>query len=166
MPPGPSPHPAKPKKRGRGNPSTPSPFKSPERPPRRGTPGRLRPGAVSLDAVLAVEALDPTRRVQELLFPGEERVARRADLDVDGGHGGAGLDDIAAGADDAGRVVLRMDPFLHGSSHHNTRVRRAQRRAGGNGPPAGRCRSLPSTFVVWLCSPVVAHQGGAACDFS
>src|SRR4030095_5376470 len=65
-------------------------------------------------AVHLVEALDATLGVHELLLPREEWVARRADLDVDRGHGGAGLDDIAAGTGDDGLLVLRMNAFLHG----------------------------------------------------
>src|SRR5262249_17292260 len=65
-------------------------------------------------AVFAVEAFDPTRGIDELLLPREEGMARRADVDVDALLRGAGLDDIAAGADDAARVVARMNAFLHG----------------------------------------------------
>ena len=46
-------------------------------------------------AVLPVEALDAAGGVDELLLAREERMARRADLDVDVLLGGAGLDDVA-----------------------------------------------------------------------
>src|SRR5262249_56023071 len=67
-----------------------------------------------LGPVLAVEALHPARGIDELLLPGEERMARRADVDVDALLRGAGRDDIAAGADDVARVVAGMNAFLHG----------------------------------------------------
>src|SRR5262249_14312190 len=54
----------------------------------------------ALFAVLAIEALDPSGRVHELLLPGEERMARRADLDVDALLRRPGLDDVAARTDD------------------------------------------------------------------
>src|SRR6266516_1884598 len=86
--------------------------------PARGRPaatsGRRGAGAATLEAVLALEALDPAGRVHQLLLAGEERMARRADLDVDRRHGGAGLDDVAAGTDDGRLLVPRMDAFLHG----------------------------------------------------
>src|SRR5207249_4710713 len=75
----------------------------------------LRAGA-ALDPVLALEALDPAGGIDELLLAREERMARRADLDVDLGHGGAGLDDVTAGTDDLRLVVPRMNAFLHGEA--------------------------------------------------
>src|SRR5207244_2540001 len=84
---------------------------APARPEGTGLRG-LRAGS-ALDAVLALEALDPAGGIDELLLAREERMARRADLDVDLGHGGTGLDDIAAGTDDLGLVVPRMNAFLH-----------------------------------------------------
>src|SRR5258705_3141356 len=70
--------------------------------------------AAPREAVLAVEALDPARGVDQLLLAREERMARRAELDVDRLLGGTGVDDIAAGADDLGLLVARMNAFLHG----------------------------------------------------
>src|SRR5689334_11018336 len=64
-------------------------------------------------AVLAVEALDAARGIDELLLAGEERMAGRADLDVDRRDRGPGLDDVAARAGDDGLLVLRMNAFLH-----------------------------------------------------
>ena len=70
-------------RRGRGRPPPraracqPGPRRVRRRRP-SGRRGRCRPCAV-----LAVEALDPTGGVDELLLAGEERMARRADLDVD-----------------------------------------------------------------------------------
>src|SRR6185295_2174710 len=92
-------------------PPTANPARRPEPPGRPSGRRRARP---ALDAVLAVEPLDPTGRVHQLLLAGEERMARRADLDVDGRDRGARLDDMAAGADDRRLVVPRMNTFLHG----------------------------------------------------
>src|SRR5437867_8514715 len=86
----------------------------PARGPPAATSGRRGAGAATLEAVFALEALDPAGRVDQLLLAGEERMARRADLDVDGRHGGAGLDDAAAGTDDGRLLVARMNAFLHG----------------------------------------------------
>src|SRR5207244_4043113 len=77
----------------------------PARGPPAVTSGRRGAGAATLEAVFALETLDPAGRVDQLLLAGEERMARRADLDVDGRHGGAGLDDAAAGTDD-GRFLV------------------------------------------------------------
>src|SRR5262249_3217144 len=74
----------------------------------------LRGLAAGLAPVFAVEALHPARGVDQLLLAREERVAPRADLDVAALLGGAGLDDIATGADDAALLVARMNAFLHG----------------------------------------------------
>src|SRR5438445_3298041 len=86
----------------------------PARGPSAATSGRRGAGAATLEAVFALEALDPAGRVDQLLLAGEERMAGRADLDVDGRHGGAGLDDVAAGTDDGRLLVPRMNAFLHG----------------------------------------------------
>src|SRR5262245_52123866 len=67
-------------------------------------------------AVLAVETLDAASRVDQLLLAGEERVTRRADLDVDGIGGRARLDDIATGTHDTNRLVARMNTLFHGEA--------------------------------------------------
>src|SRR5207247_4768298 len=72
--------------------------------------------ARALHAVLTQEALDQAGGIDELLLAREERMAGRADLDVDLGDGGAGLDDVAAGTDDLRLVVPRVNAFLHGES--------------------------------------------------
>src|SRR5262245_35992055 len=71
-------------------------------------------GLFSALAVLAVETLDAARRVDQLLLAGEERVTRRADLDVDGIGGRARLDDIATGTHDTNGLVARMNTLFHG----------------------------------------------------
>src|SRR5688500_8793776 len=78
------------------------------------TSGRRR--AAPREAVLAVEALDPARGVDQLLLTREERMARRAELDVNRLLRGTGVDDIAAGADDLRLLVTRMNAFLHGGA--------------------------------------------------
>src|SRR5205085_12086946 len=85
-------------------------------------------GAAALEAVLALEPLDASGGVDQLLLPGEEGVTRRADLDVDGRDGRPGLDGIAAGTDDLRLVVPRMNPFLYGRRHPHTGAPAAQRR--------------------------------------
>src|SRR5438445_12404688 len=80
----------------------------PARGPPAATSGRRGAGAATLEAVFALEALDPAGRVDQLLLAGEERLAGRADIDVDGRHGGAGLDDVAAGTDEGCLRVPRM----------------------------------------------------------
>src|SRR5262245_8621554 len=95
------------------------------------TSGRRR--AAPREAVLAVEALDPARGVDELLLAREERMARRAELDVDRLLRGARLDDIAAGADDLRLLVARMNTFLHGEGdviHRRARRRNAAKSMG------------------------------------
>src|SRR5262249_839236 len=90
-----------------------------------------------LVAVLAVEALHPAGGVDQLLLAGEEGMACRADLDVDALLRGAGLDDIAAGADDAALLVARMNAFLHGEAKLLTGAP-GRRNAGGRGTAQAR----------------------------
>jgi hypothetical protein len=73
--------------------------------------GRLRLG------VLAAEALDASRGVDQLLLAGKEGVASGADFDVDVALvGGAGLEARAAGAHNAHFVVVRVNScFRHDS---------------------------------------------------
>src|SRR6185503_19732417 len=119
-------------------------------------------------AVLLVEALDPTLGVHELLLPREERMARRADLDVDRGHGGAGLDDIAAGAGNDGLLVLRMNAFPHGGRSVLTA---AQRRCNPVWPGAGTTlcgtasggAQAASSGVVWSTMAWSARVTASTC---
>jgi hypothetical protein len=76
--------------------------------PRRAGPGGL--GAT----VTPREFLDAPRRIDELLFPGEKRMARRADADFNVPLGRARVIDSAASADDIGLVILRMNVRFHG----------------------------------------------------
>src|SRR4051794_7427570 len=65
--------------------------------------------------VLRLELGDPARGVQHALLARVERVAGAAGLDADLGTlgGAAGRERAAAGADDLGRGVLRVDTALH-----------------------------------------------------
>src|SRR5207248_10759858 len=62
----------------------------------------------------ALEALDAATGVHQLLLARVERVAGRADLDVQLGLGGARLELVAAGAANGREDVLGMDAGLHG----------------------------------------------------
>ena len=76
----------------------------------------LRSGLGSLGrlGVLAAEALDAARGVNQLLLAGEERVAIRADFQVDIALvGGSRSKAVPAGAHDAYLVVSGMDLLFH-----------------------------------------------------
>ena len=65
--------------------------------------------------ILAPEALDAARGIQQFLLAGEERMAVRTDFYVDvAAMGGAGGKAIAAGAHYANFVVSGMNGRLHG----------------------------------------------------
>ena len=66
-----------------------------------------------LQAEALVEAINTSTGVNQLLLAGIERVALGADLNGDVLLGGAGLDDVAAGASDGGLLVIGMDSFFH-----------------------------------------------------
>jgi len=71
-------------------------------------------GRFRLLAVALVEAVDAARRVNQLLLAREERVALRADFDVDVALlRRARLERAAAGAVDVRRVVVGMNSLLH-----------------------------------------------------
>ena len=73
----------------------------------------------SVQTKLLVELLHAAAGVDQLLLAGVEGVALGADFHGDVLTGGAGLDDVAAGAADGGLVVLGMDAFFHCLSPHN-----------------------------------------------
>jgi len=62
---------------------------------------------------LLSEPLDATRRVDETLLTGEERMTLRADVRVDLRLGRSSLERIAAGALHRGRMIFGMDVVLH-----------------------------------------------------
>src|SRR5947209_20419548 len=71
-------------------------------------------GRSRLPAVALVEAVNATGGVNELLLAREERVALRADFDVDVVLlRRARCERAAAGAVDCGRVVVGMNSLLH-----------------------------------------------------
>src|SRR6266545_698199 len=73
----------------------------------------LRGAGCRRRGVAGLELLDPARGVHELLLAGEERVAVRADLDVEVAARRAGLDDVPAVAHDLRGLVVGVDRFLH-----------------------------------------------------
>jgi hypothetical protein len=83
-------------------------------------PGRARllTGGHSLGlGVLATEALNAARGVDQLLFAGEERVAVGANFGVDIAFvRGARGEVVTARADHANLVIVRMDPLLRHDS--------------------------------------------------
>jgi len=66
-------------------------------------------------AVLLTEALDPTRRIDDTLLAGVERVASRADFNSDGrlANRGACLECVAAAANDIDFGVFWMNFCFH-----------------------------------------------------
>ena len=72
--------------------------------------GGLRFGGALLEFVY------PTGGVHEFLLAGVERVTDVADTHDDHGPGGAGLDDVAAGATDFRVHIFRMNVRLHKKS--------------------------------------------------
>src|SRR5262245_36782562 len=85
----------------------------------RGSPGpalRRGRGLALPVAVLLLEALDAPGRVHQLLLAGEEGMALRADFHPDVRSGGAGVNDLAAGARNGRLDILGMNTGLHGKS--------------------------------------------------
>ena len=66
-----------------------------------------------LDAVLLVELVNTAAGVDQLLLAGVERVALGADFNGDVFAGGAGGNNVAAGALYSGLIILGMYAFLH-----------------------------------------------------
>jgi len=66
-----------------------------------------------LPSVFLLKALDATRRVNQLLFAGEERMAIRADFDVNVFLGRTRRPGGAAGANDMTFDVFWMNSFFH-----------------------------------------------------
>src|SRR5215471_10542637 len=64
--------------------------------------------------VALAEAVDATRRIDQLLRPRVEGVAGRADVDREIAAGGLRDEGIAARAGHAGRGVVGVNAFLHG----------------------------------------------------
>src|SRR5882762_8409730 len=87
---------------------------------KRGPAGRG--GRLTTDLLLrslgvpALEALDPTTGVDELLLARVEGVALRAELDPQRRHGGPGHELVAAGAVHGALGVVGVDGSLHSQS--------------------------------------------------
>src|SRR5450759_329233 len=77
--------------------------------------GGLGLGGLGLLVVAALEALDAPTGVDQLLLARVERVALRAQLDVQIRLGAARRERVAAGAVHGRFFVLRVDVFLHGN---------------------------------------------------
>src|SRR5436190_18242688 len=75
-----------------------------------------------------LEAIDASTRVDQLLPPGVERVAVRADLDVDLGLRRPRRELVAARAAHVGLDVFRMDLGLHRETQSIRRLQRADDR--------------------------------------
>ena len=69
--------------------------------------------SVGLLAITFVELVNTARGIDKLLLAGEERVALGADTDLVFRTGGFDFPDLAAGADDLGRTIVRMDILFH-----------------------------------------------------
>src|SRR5262249_30512655 len=115
---------------------------TPEPPPVRRARRPLGPRGGAALAVPPIEPLDATGRVDQLLLAREERMARRADLDVDRRDGRPRLGGVPAGAHDPGLLVLGVDAVLQGGRGYSPgsgprqRVR-GMRSVGEEGPARG-----------------------------
>src|SRR4029450_10038734 len=69
-------------------------------------------GRRGLTLVFPLEALDPAGRVHEFVLAGVERMALRADLHVDVGPGGTGVNHLSARARDGRVHIVRMNTPL------------------------------------------------------
>ena len=127
--------------------------------------------------VLLLEALDAPGRVHQLLLAGEERMALRADLHPDVRAGGAGVDDLAAGARDQwsrrtrdecrpSRKVLptQAEMRAHSAYHMGPRPSKARgppptsRRDSGRRPGRSRARR-PEPTTTRRASAERLHRG-------
>src|SRR6476469_10957989 len=105
----------------------------------------------------ALEALDPTAGIHELLLARVERVAVGADLDVELRLRRAGRELVAARAGDVREDVLRMDLSLHGAA------RIAEAISVLTLPPETTETSVPpSTLPVSTAAVATAAPGSTA----
>ena len=75
-------------------------------------PGRAGPSGLG-STITAREFLDATGGVDELLFPGEKRMAGGADADSNVSFGRASVINRAARANDIGLLIIGMNVRLH-----------------------------------------------------
>jgi hypothetical protein len=66
-----------------------------------------------LNAESLIESINTSTGVNQLLFAGIERVALRADFNLDVLLGGTGCENVTASATNCGLFVIGMDTFLH-----------------------------------------------------
>ena len=86
----------------------------------------------SADSVAALESLDATAGIHELLLSGVERMALVAKLDVQGWLGGFSRESVAAGACDLGDDVFGVNVLFHSlKEYRRMRIRNFWCRFGG-----------------------------------
>jgi hypothetical protein len=68
---------------------------------------------ISFKPVLLPELLYPARGIDQFLLTGKERMAVRADIDVNSGNGRTGLDNGPTGTVDRRFLVFGMDTLFH-----------------------------------------------------
>src|SRR3954453_5760944 len=118
----------------------------------RSPTGLVRSGAGLALGCAPLEALDAATRIDDPLLAGVERMAVRADLDVDLGLGRARRELVATRTAHVGHDVLGMDAGLHGPSSLAVSCEPQSRLDGQTGPttdPASEDSStaLPSSIV-------------------
>src|ERR1700686_2747679 len=118
--------------------------------------GRLGRGNLlrGLVRVLLVEAVDPALRVHQLLLAGEEGVAARADVEVHVAAGRAGLPRGAAGADDLGGGIRRMNV----GTHRGLSLKAARCSPGLAGSRSGLKRRLSITEEPRCVKPALLER--------
>ena len=118
--------------------------------------------AVCALAVASLEASDASTGVENLLLARVERVALRANLDVDasGLFGAVGLERVTATADDGGRYVGWVDSCLHGVPFNGRRVDFANRHREPEPDSA-----VQYARVVVASNPRLALPAGVAYEF-
>src|ERR1043166_2148088 len=105
----------------------------------------------------ALEALDAAARIDELLLARVERVALRADLDVELRLRRAGLERVSAGARHRGDHVLGMDTGFHCS------LKIAAACSGSTLPPEptparpGPASTFPARTAAAAAAPAGSH---------
>src|SRR6266566_5384994 len=109
----------------------------------------------------ALEALDATARVHELLLARVERVALRADLDVQLGLRRAGLERVPTGARHRGEDVLGMDAVFH------CLLKIAAACAGSTLPPETiTATPRPASTLPASTAPAAAAAAGSHASFA
>ena len=90
-------------------------------------------------AIALVEAIDASRGIDQLLFAGEERVASRANFDVQVAlFSGAGLERLAASAGNSYIDVFWVYSWFHLVTFYGRRTGRNYKRDIIKGRPVGR----------------------------